>query len=237
MLNIRNHQKIVYIDNKILWIGGNNIGIEYLGIDSNFGIWNDIHCKINNVYFNYFLKKYLLFKNNFTIKKMEFLKKNFFFENYINLFNVFKLILKKKIIIISPYIILDLKLIFLFKKLKYIHIYIYVTYKSDNLYIQNSSFIFLKFLKKYKIKIYFLKKGFFHRKIYIIDNFFFLGSNNFDNRSIYINKECLFCFFDKNIKKTFFKKIKNFIFYINYKKKIFFIKFIYIISFLNYFFQ
>ncbi|WP_414626119.1 phospholipase D-like domain-containing protein [Candidatus Carsonella ruddii] len=140
--------------------------------------------------------------------------------------------------IISPYIILDLKLIFFLKKNKNKYdIFIYLSYKTDNLYIQNSSFIFIKILKKYKINIFFLKKGFFHRKIYIIEKFFFFGSNNFDNRSIYINKECFFCFFSKSIKKIFLKKIKNFLFIYNNIKKFFFIKFIYIISFLNYFFQ
>lgn len=142
----------------------------------------------------------------------------------------------------SPYIILDLELINFIKilKKKNIEIKVYVSYKSDNIYTQLSSLIFLKYLIKLKIKIFFLKNGFYHRKIYLIDKkYLIFGSMNFDIRSVYINEECLFIINNKNLKKKIFLKIKkNFLFnIINYKKKNFFIKFIYIVSFINYFSQ
>lgn len=45
-LNYRNHRKIVVIDGNIGFIGGNNIGDEYLGKDSKFGNWRDTHLKL-----------------------------------------------------------------------------------------------------------------------------------------------------------------------------------------------
>ena len=45
-LNYRNHRKIVVIDGKVGFIGGNNIGDEYLGRDPKFGIWRDTHLKL-----------------------------------------------------------------------------------------------------------------------------------------------------------------------------------------------
>ncbi len=45
-LNYRNHRKIVVIDSKVGFIGGNNIGDEYLGKDPKFGYWRDTHLKI-----------------------------------------------------------------------------------------------------------------------------------------------------------------------------------------------
>ena len=45
-LNYRNHRKIVVIDDKIGFIGGNNVGDEYLGKSPKFGYWRDTHLKI-----------------------------------------------------------------------------------------------------------------------------------------------------------------------------------------------
>jgi len=44
-INYRNHRKIVIIDGDIGYIGGNNIGDEYLG-QSKFGYWRDTHMRI-----------------------------------------------------------------------------------------------------------------------------------------------------------------------------------------------
>lgn len=45
-LNYRNHRKIVVIDGNVGFIGGNNIGDEYLGKDPKFGNWRDTHLKL-----------------------------------------------------------------------------------------------------------------------------------------------------------------------------------------------
>lgn len=45
-VNYRNHRKIVVIDNKIGYVGGYNIGKEYVGLDKKFGYWRDTHLRI-----------------------------------------------------------------------------------------------------------------------------------------------------------------------------------------------
>lgn len=45
-LNYRNHRKIVVIDNSIGFVGGYNVGDEYLGRDERFGNWRDTHLRI-----------------------------------------------------------------------------------------------------------------------------------------------------------------------------------------------
>ena len=45
-LNYRNHRKIVVVDGTVGFIGGNNVGDEYLGKDPKFGYWRDTHLKI-----------------------------------------------------------------------------------------------------------------------------------------------------------------------------------------------
>jgi cardiolipin synthase len=59
-LNYRNHRKIVIIDGKIGFVGGLNIGDEYLGKDTRYGFWRDSHVRLEgeSVYLlqNIFLK-------------------------------------------------------------------------------------------------------------------------------------------------------------------------------------
>ncbi|SDK17386.1 cardiolipin synthase [Sediminibacillus albus] len=45
-INHRNHRKLAIIDGKIGYIGGFNIGDEYLGYNKKFGYWRDTHLKI-----------------------------------------------------------------------------------------------------------------------------------------------------------------------------------------------
>lgn len=45
-MNYRNHRKIVIIDGKTAFVGGFNIGREYVGLSEKFGYWRDTHLKI-----------------------------------------------------------------------------------------------------------------------------------------------------------------------------------------------
>src|SRR5699024_3443487 len=45
-INFRNHRKLAIIDGKIGYIGGFNIGDEYLGRSEKFGYWRDTHLRI-----------------------------------------------------------------------------------------------------------------------------------------------------------------------------------------------
>ncbi len=45
-LNYRNHRKLCSIDDAIAYIGGFNIGDEYIGKDPKFGYWRDTHLRI-----------------------------------------------------------------------------------------------------------------------------------------------------------------------------------------------
>ena len=45
-LNFRNHRKTVVADGHTAWIGGHNVGDEYLGRDETFGNWRDTHMRL-----------------------------------------------------------------------------------------------------------------------------------------------------------------------------------------------
>lgn len=45
-LNFRNHRKVVVVDGREGWVGGLNIGEEYLGRDADTGAWRDTHLHV-----------------------------------------------------------------------------------------------------------------------------------------------------------------------------------------------
>lgn len=45
-VNYRNHRKIIVIDGRIGYVGGFNMGKEYISKDPSFGYWRDTHLKI-----------------------------------------------------------------------------------------------------------------------------------------------------------------------------------------------
>lgn len=45
-LNFRNHRKIVVVDGKTGWLGGHNVGDEYLGHHSEYSPWRDTHVRL-----------------------------------------------------------------------------------------------------------------------------------------------------------------------------------------------
>lgn len=45
-VNYRNHRKIVVIDGNVGFVGGFNIGREYISKDPGFGYWRDTHLRI-----------------------------------------------------------------------------------------------------------------------------------------------------------------------------------------------
>ena len=45
-VNFRNHRKIAVVDGKVGFVGGMNIGDEYLGLDRELGRWDDAHLRI-----------------------------------------------------------------------------------------------------------------------------------------------------------------------------------------------
>lgn len=88
-LNYRNYWKIVVIDGKVGFVGGYNVGDEYLGRNLKFGLWRDIYikfigdCVIDlNMRFifdwRYIIKEDLDLEKYFIEEDINF---NYFFEN------------------------------------------------------------------------------------------------------------------------------------------------------------
>ncbi|MDC3425751.1 cardiolipin synthase [Aquibacillus sp. 3ASR75-11] len=59
-INYRNHRKLAIIDGKIGYIGGFNIGDEYLGYNERFGYWRDTHLRIVGGAVNHMQTRFIL---------------------------------------------------------------------------------------------------------------------------------------------------------------------------------
>ncbi len=58
-LNFRNHRKIVVIDGKIGYIGGMNIGDEYMGLDKRKTPWRDTHLRMTGTSVRFLQERFL----------------------------------------------------------------------------------------------------------------------------------------------------------------------------------
>ena len=45
-VNFRNHRKIVVVDGRVAFVGGLNVGDDYLGLDPEVGRWRDAHVRV-----------------------------------------------------------------------------------------------------------------------------------------------------------------------------------------------
>ena len=80
-LNYRNHRKIVVIDGKIGYVGGINIGDEYMSLHKKLNPWKDCHLKIIGDAVNFLQLQFiqdLAYVSNHKIETEENFKENYF---------------------------------------------------------------------------------------------------------------------------------------------------------------
>ena len=227
-INYRNHRKIVIIDGSIGFIGGINIGDEYLG-KGRLGYWRDTHIMVKG---DFVFGLQAVFIDDFcTIKKAN--KDNTLLDdNFSDFFPKIEKSGKKIMQLIksgpdSPYPAIMqgiLKMIFMAKD----HIYITTPYfvptesimdslkiaalggidiriifpgKYDHFTVYYASRTYLAELIKYGVKVYFYdNKSFIHAKVMTIDGkISTVGTANMDIRSYELNYEINTVIYDDEI--------------------------------------
>jgi len=204
---VRNHRKITIIDGKIGYLGGFNIGKEYIDEEPSLGIWRDYHLKITGRSVNFLQTEFLIdwheyagedimdhsayfpvltdgqVRHRFVPTEAQQLE-----QNYLTLIHQ----ADNSIIIGSPYFIPCQKILAaLLAALKRgVHLSVIVPYAADHPLVQEGSFRYLRKLIRAGANIYQYKKGFYHAKTLMIDDKICdIGTANFDKRSMYLNKE------------------------------------------------
>ncbi len=230
--NYRNHRKIVTIDDKIGYIGGFNIGREYLGLKDKFGYWRDTHIRIRGdslVALNqrFYLDWRYASKEEFDIidkcipddyepgKKIG--------DNPIQIIscgpdskkqeikNGFLRMVayaKKNIYIQTPYFIPDSALFdsLYMAAMSGVEVRIMIPSMPDHAFVYSTTLSYVGELLEAGVKVYIYENGFLHAKTMVVDGeVATVGSANFDRRSFILNFEANAFIY----KKEFAEKMEN----------------------------
>lgn len=231
-MNYRNHRKLVIIDGEIGYVGGFNVGNEYLGLDKKMGYWRDTHLRIKgeavsllNLRFIDDWNSQIPNKKNIEYIDIEkHLSPTKFKPNtkipiqivtsgpdedidqiklaYIHMINK----AKKYIYIQSPYFILDDSIMdaLHIAILSGVEVKIMIPDKSDHFLVKWANYSNVGKLVLAGADAYEYNKGFIHAKTIIIDDeVTSIGTANFDNRSFALNFEINAFVYDENITSSY----------------------------------
>ncbi len=210
--NYRNHRKLAIIDGRIGYIGGLNVGDEYLGRKKRFGFWRDTHLRVigdsvlsmqirfildwrnaskHSIYLD---MDYLITQPNTPKTTMQIVASGPDSINEQIKQGYLQMIHKAKeyIYIQTPYFIPDESLT---EGLKIaaasgVDVRIMIPNKPDHPFVYWATHSYCGDLIPYGVKIYTYEKGFLHAKTIVVDNIIgSVGTCNFDIRSFRLNFE------------------------------------------------
>ncbi|WXR62579.1 cardiolipin synthase [Peptostreptococcaceae bacterium AGR-M142] len=224
--NYRNHRKLVIIDSNIGYLGGINVGDEYLGKEEKLSPWRDTHLKIRGSAVTLMELRFLLDYRHASKEELKdalkYLKIN---EkkygdtkmqivssgpdeindniklSYIRMINL----AKNYLYIQTPYFIPDESFMEALKICIYsgVDLRIMVPKKPDKEYVYLGSLSYLKDLILIGATVY-LYDGFIHSKTILMDDeVLTIGSANMDIRSFKINFEVNAFMYDENLSKSY----------------------------------
>ena len=215
-VNYRNHRKIVVIDNYIGYVGGINIGKEYLGLDARFGMWRDTHFRMEGSSALSLRTIFLRDWNEEVQMPIGGGKKGDAVQivtsgptsSSPHIRNVYLRCIgnaKKIIRIQTPYFIPDtatlnaLKLALLSGK----EVRLMIPCKPDHMFVYWATLYYAARLLALGAKVYIYKDGFLHAKGIIMDeDVYCFGTANMDNRSFFLNYEVnAICYGREEVKK------------------------------------
>lgn len=228
-INYRNHRKIAVIDGEIGYVGGFNIGDEYLGRVKRYGYWRDTHIRITGDAVNYLQLRFFM-DWNFCAGDKLYYSKGYFPKSSNTDSNVamqivssgpdtkwkdvknslFKMITEaeKNLYITTPYFVPDDSILEAIKvaALSGVDVRIIIPGKPDHFFVYWASMSYMGQLLKAGVRCYQYEKGFIHSKTVVIDSVVTsVGTANMDVRSFDLNFEVNAFIFDKNVSVTFEK--------------------------------
>lgn len=217
-LNYRNHRKTVVVDGKVGFIGGHNVGVEYLGQDPKFGAWRDTHIRMRGPIV---LQLQLIFAEDWHWARGEELLDELEWntppaEEDANALIVatgpgdntetgsmmfFSAIAAAthRVWIASPYFVPDIDIMTALKHaaLRGVDVRILVPDVIDHKIPWLAAFAYFDEIADCGVKIYRYTDGFMHQKVFVVDDSLAaVGTTNLDNRSFRLNFEAMALFFD-----------------------------------------
>ena len=214
-INYRNHRKIVVIDGKKGFVGGFNVGREYIGKDEYFKYWRDTHLLIEgkaaaslNMRFildwNYATKQNLFQDKYFPDEMDNYISKTKTGiqiisdgpdEKLLNVRNNYLWLMnnaKDHIYIQSPYFIPDEAILTALQMaaMSGVDVKIMIPCKPDHIFVYWAGYSYIGDLLEYGVKFYTYQPGFLHVKGVMADGkVCSFGTANMDIRSFQLNFE------------------------------------------------
>lgn len=211
-INFRNHRKLVLVDGEVAFVGGMNVGEEYLGRRR---LWRDTQLKIVGPAILKLAETFIDDWNFAVSEDRHHLPSQHIYKAHpkengevptrvisfgpgdeieIGLFMFMHCIMSatKKIVLATPYFIPDttLERCLMLAIQRGVEVCLIVPKKADHWYIKPVSRPYARRLAEAGGKVYLYHKGFMHQKVMLIDDeTAIIGTSNFDNRSIYLNFE------------------------------------------------
>lgn len=221
-INYRNHRKICIIDGKEAFIGGFNIGDEYIGLSKKFGFWRDTHLKIkgsaiSSLQWRFFLdwrfatgkeitrcQTYLAAEDDWGNTGIQIVSSGpdskwpSIKDGYLKMISN----AKEKIYIETPYFIPDDSI---FEALKLaglsgLDVRVMIPCKPDHPFVYWASMSYIGELLQAGVRFYTYERGFLHSKVVLMDDFISsVGTANLDIRSFKLNFEVNAFLYDESI--------------------------------------
>ncbi len=200
-INFRDHRKIVTVDGKTAFCGGFNLADEYANINPPYGYWKDTGIVLRGEAAKIFEGMFLsVWNGSHDMPAPASGKKNclpfydspphrkFCEDAYAQAINE----AKTRVHILTPYFCPGEKTgaALSFAKRRGVDVKIIVPHIPDKKYAFEVTKTYAAELKKCGVKFYEYTPGFMHAKTLICDERVFLGSYNFDFRSMNHNFEC-----------------------------------------------
>jgi cardiolipin synthase len=222
-LNYRNHRKIVVVDGLVGFVGGINIGNEYVGGDPKLGFWRDTHLMLHGdaVYDlqNTFLTDWFFVSGEILEGRSYYPIHEEEHPSFVQVISsgpdtrwdaiqemyfAGMIAAKNRIWITTPYFIPDPSIIMALKSaaISGVDVRVILPYKADSRIVQYASMSYLKELLQVGVRFYLYRKGFMHAKIIIVDEIMVtVGTANVDMRSFFSNFELNAVMFDEEVIK------------------------------------
>ncbi|MFI8491602.1 cardiolipin synthase [Peribacillus butanolivorans] len=211
----RNHRKITVIDGRIGYLGGFNIGEEYINQGEKLNPWRDYHVKITGEGVKDLQEVFLSDWVHDTNE--DYRGTPAYFPTLVPGTQAHQVIVtngshleqtltrliqqaEKKIIIGTPYFIPSQTL---FQELRSalarkVSVTVIVPEMSDHALVKEASFPYFRILLKEGAAILQFQRGFYHSKVILIDDIICdVGTANFDKRSLFLNSEINCLIFDQ----------------------------------------
>ncbi len=213
-VNYRNHRKIVVIDGRIGFVGGFNVGREYVGLNKKFGYWRDTHICIEGSAVTSLAVRFVL-DWNYAARENLFLEDRLFEipeyvrngrdpvqiissgpdsssqeirDNYLRLIHM----ARKNIYIQTPYFIPDddIRDALVIAAKSGIDVRIMIPCKPDHPFVYWATYSYMGEMVEAGARCYTYDQGFLHSKCMCIDGLVTcMGTANMDIRSFSLNFE------------------------------------------------